>query len=313
MVQKLFKFVSCHQLFFAVVCLAVSGCALRSPKPTGTVKTPIIIREMEIQKPDEAKPEDSSASTVTPPVGSQQSAQAVSLPKFGFIFSGGGAKSWAHIGVLKELQKLKWPVSAVAGMEWGAVAAASYAQNLSANEVEWEMSKLKDFSKWELFLKAAFAKKMTADLKIPFVCPSLNVAKQTVFLLNRGQLDQLLPFCIAAPSLVKPINQSVALMTDITALALHLKASGASKIILINALAQGTKRSFVKDFESSDNVLWVESAALMAKKPTGVDDVIDLKLDDYGISDLDKRREIVAKGSELSYTQLKKLAEKYGL
>ena len=296
-----------------VTALIISGCSTRSVKQTAPVKTPIVIKEMDIQKPGDAKSEEPQNPTVPTQSNTQQFPQAVLLPKFGIILSGGGAKSWAHIGVLKELQKLKWPISAVAGFEWGAVAAAIYAQNLSANEVEWEMSKLKEFEKWDVFLKAAFAKKMTADLKVPFVCPSLNIAKQSIFLLNRGQLDQLLPFCIASPSLIKPINKSVALMTDVAALAQHLRATGATKILLVNVMAQGTKRSFIKDFESSDNILWVESAAAMSKKPNGVDEVIDLKLDDYGIRDLDKRREIIAKGSELSYNQLKKLAEKFGL
>ena len=60
-------------------------------------------------------------------------------------------------------------------------------------------------------------------------------------------------------------------------------------------------------------IVIVESAALMAKKPVGVDDVIDINLDDYGIKDLDKRRDIINKGSDLSAAPLKKLAEKYGL
>ncbi len=235
------------------------------------------------------------------------------LPKFGFIFSGGGAKAWAHIGFLKELQKLKWPVHAVAGFEWGAVVAAAFAQNLSANEVEWEMSKLKDFDKSETFLKTVFEKKNTTDLKVPFVCPSLNLNKQTYYLLNRGQLQQLIPFCVSQPPLTQPFSQSVAVMSDVPSLAQHLRSTGANRIILVNVLSQVKLRSFVSDYESAENILWVQSAALMAKKPVGIDEIVQINLDDYGIKDLDKRREVIAKGAELSYDQLKKLAQKYGL
>lgn len=244
----------------------------------------------------------------TPPVAIPKN-----TPKFGFIFSGGGAKAWAHIGVLKELQKLKWPIHSVAGFEWGAVVAAVYAEHLSVNEVEWEMSKLKNFEQMSNFAKAVFEKKNTVDLKIPFVCPSLNLNKQTYFLLNRGQLDQLIPYCLAHPPLSEPYLQSVAVLSDIPSLAQHLRSTGPTKIILINVLSQTTKRSFVKDYTSAENILWVESAALMAKKPSGVDEVIQINLDDYGIADLDKRRDIIAKGAELSYDQLKKLAAKFGL
>lgn len=235
------------------------------------------------------------------------------LPKFGFIFSGGGAKAWGHIGFLKELQKFKWPVHSVAGFEWGSVVAAIYAQNLSANEVEWEMSKLKEFNKTDSFLKAVFEKKNTADLKVPFVCPSLNINKQAYYLLNRGQLQQLTPFCVSQPSITPIYGQSIAVMTDVPSLAQHLRSSGANRIVLVNVLAQTKMRSFTNDYTSAENILWVESAALMAKKPAGVDEIIHINLDDYGIKDLDKRREVIAKGAELSYDQLKKLAQKYGL
>lgn len=305
--------------FYVLLSIAffITSCSLRSVRSTTPPKMGVVIKSDE-QKPfdsvttEKNKEVQASVGNSNPPVAATSQPSAV-LPKFGFLFSGGGAKAWAHIGVLKELQKLKWPVSAVGGFEWGAVVAATFAENLSANEVEWEMSKLKDFDKWDQFIKAAYPRKMTADLKVPFVCASLNIAKQAIYLLNRGQLDQLLPFCLPAPGIINPINQSVAVMTDLTSLAQHLRATGATKIILINVLAQATKHSFLKDFESSDNILWAQSAALMAKKPSGIDEVIEINLDNFGIKDLDKRREIVAKGSELSYPQLKKLAEKYGL
>ena len=236
------------------------------------------------------------------------------LPRFGFIFSGGGAKTWAHIGVLKELQKMKWPVHAVAGFEWGSVIAATYAENLSANEVEWEMSKLKDFEKTDAFLKTIFEKKSTSDLKVPFVCPSLNLNKQTYFMLNRGQLDQLIPFCVSQPPVTVPHAQSVAVMSDVPSLAQYLRSTGATRVVLVNVMAvQPNARSYIKDYSSAENILWVQSAALMAKKPVGVDETIDINLDDFGIKDLDKRRELIAKGAELSYNQIKKLATKYGL
>lgn len=235
------------------------------------------------------------------------------IPRFGFIFSGGGAKTWAHIGVLKELQKMKWPIHGVSGFEWGSVVAAIYAENLSANEVEWEMSKLKDFDKSDLFIKAVFDKKSTSDLKIPFVCPSLNLNKQSYFLLNRGQLEQLIPFCLSQPPVMAPHAQSVAVMSDVPSLAQHLRSTGVQKVILVNVLAQARPRSFVKDYASAENILWAQSAALMSKKMMGVDDVIQINLDDYGIKDIDQRRDLIAKGAEISYDQIVKLAAKYGL
>lgn len=235
------------------------------------------------------------------------------IPRIGLILTGGGAKTWAHIGVLKEIEKAKWPVRAIAGLEWGSVVAAVYAHQLSPNEVEWEMSKVKNLSDVEDTSETLFNNQSVSSLKIPFVCASLNVAQQQGFLLNRGQLSKLTPFCMPHPPLANAYKQSMAYMTDLAALAQHLKATGVKKVVVVNVLAQKTKRSFVSDYLSAENVLWVQAAAHAEKRAVGVDDVIQINLDDYGIKDLDKRREIIARGSELSYDQIRKLSEKYGL
>ena len=262
-----------------------------------------------------------SAVPYNPPVFATPAAPEVSssapdqkgIPRIGLIFSAGGAKAWGHIGVIKEIEKAKWPVKAVAGIEWGAAVAALYAHQLSANEVEWELSKVKELGELEQSSDALFGNYSVADLKVPFVCPSLNVAKQEAFLLNRGQLNKLLPFCLSAPPVSPVYKQSVAILDHISALAQHLRATGVRKIILINVLSETSKRPFAADSLSSENVLWVKAAIEATHRPAGVDEVIQINLDDYGIKDLDKRREIMAKAAELSYDQIKKLSTKYGL
>lgn len=233
--------------------------------------------------------------------------------RVGLIFSAGGARAWAHIGVLKEIQKAKWPIHAVGGAEWGAVVAAVYAQSHSVNEVEWELSKVRELAPVEANARMIFEKKSVADLKSPFVCPSLNIAKQTGYLLNRGQLAWLMPFCLAHPPVSEPYAQSVAAISEISAMAQHLRQTGASRIVLINVLAQSAKRPFAGELLSAENILWAQSAALMAKKIYGVDDTIAIELGSYSLDDLEKRREMIAKGAQLSYNQILKLSQQYGL
>lgn len=236
---------------------------------------------------------------------------------FGIIFSGGGAKTWAHIGVLKEMQKYKIPVSSVAGLEWGSVVAAIYGQNLSANEVEWEMSKFKDLDKWSDFIKAIFAKKTVADMKTSFVCPSLNLKTQTYYLLNRGNLDQFIPFCLPSAGLVKPYGQSVSVMSDIVGVAQHMRATGANKIILINVLSNRGAKSYSKGIESAENQIWTESAAQMTsaimRKNAGIDEVIEINTNDFSIDDFSKRRDLIMKGGDQGAALVKKIADKYNL
>lgn len=235
------------------------------------------------------------------------------LPKFGIIFSAGGAKAWAHVGVLKEMQKFKFPVISVAGIEWGSVVAASFAQNASVNEVEWELAKFKDIDDWQEFVQAAFARKTTQDFKMPFVCPSVNLKTKTSYMLNRGQVDQFLPFCIPSAGITKPFGNSVANLTDLNLTIQHLRATGVNKIILINVIAGKKDSAIIKSADSAENQIWAQFAASIAKKNPGIDEVIDIDLGDYDIDDFDKRRDIMVKGAELGYSQIKRIADKYRL
>ena len=230
--------------------------------------------------------------------------------KIALILSGGGAKVWGHVAVLKEFQKFKIPVVAVAGIEWGSVVGAVYAQNLSPNEVEWELAKFKDIDDWEKFLKAVFEKKSIADLKIPFVCPSVNMKKQNPYLLNRGLLEQLLPFCLPSPGTVKPYSSSIAAMDHIPALVQHLRATGATKVVLVNVLSQNNQNTYYKSLESIENQIW--QLASFSLKTAPVDEVINISFDNRKIDDFDDRREILAQSTNLAYDQIKALAKKYG-
>jgi hypothetical protein len=230
--------------------------------------------------------------------------------KIALILSGGGAKVWGHLAVLKDLQKFKIPIVAIAGIEWGSVVAAVYAQNLSPNEVEWELAKFKDIDDWDDFLKAVFEKKSISELKIPFVCPSVNLKKQSPYLLNRGLLEQLLPFCLPSPGTIKPYSSSIAAMDHIPALVQHLRATGATKIFLINVLSQNGQSTYYKSLDSMENQIW--QLASFSLKTAPVDEVINISFDNHKIDDFDDRREILAESTNLTYDQIKALAKKYG-
>ncbi len=239
--------------------------------------------------------------------------QHIQVPKFGIIFSGGGARTWGHVAVLKEMQKYKFPILSVAGIEWGAFIAASYAQSASANEVEWEFSKMRDMDDWDQSLNTIYDKKSTTGLKIPFVCPSYNLKTKTSYLLNRGPIAQLLSFCLPSAGLTEPYKSNLAYMNDVALLVNHLKATGVNKVILINVLRQKNDRPFMKGLNSPENQIWTEAALALSKKAMGLDEVIEIDLSDYDIDAFNKKSDIMAKSAELSYNSIKRIADKYKL
>ena len=57
-------------------------------------------------------------------------------PRIGLVLGGGGARGAAHIGVLKELERLRVPIDAIVGTSMGAIVGGLYATGMSADELE---------------------------------------------------------------------------------------------------------------------------------------------------------------------------------
>ncbi len=57
-------------------------------------------------------------------------------PKIGLVLGGGGARGVAHIGVLRELEKLRVPIDAIAGTSMGAIVGGLYASGKTPAQLE---------------------------------------------------------------------------------------------------------------------------------------------------------------------------------
>ncbi len=57
-------------------------------------------------------------------------------PRIGLVLGGGGARGAAHIGVLRELERQRVPIDAIAGTSMGAIVGGLYASGMSTDELE---------------------------------------------------------------------------------------------------------------------------------------------------------------------------------
>lgn len=86
------------------------------------------------QAPVQAQAQARSGSTERQP--QEQTPGQAQRPRIGLVLSGGGARGFAHIGVLRVLQELRVPVDLVVGTSMGAVVGGAYAAGRSADELE---------------------------------------------------------------------------------------------------------------------------------------------------------------------------------
>jgi NTE family protein len=78
----------------------------------------------------------------TPDTAPAAAAAPPHRPRIGLVLSGGGARGFAHIGILKVLEEQHVPIDAIAGTSMGAVVGGLYASGLSAREIEAIMTSL---------------------------------------------------------------------------------------------------------------------------------------------------------------------------
>ncbi|WP_413576578.1 patatin-like phospholipase family protein [Bdellovibrio sp. HCB290] len=323
---------------FLLAVIFLAGCQsirtrddIRGPKPTppsnGKTQKPTTSQPIEDSSP--YQPDVQVEEPVAPPPPPAPVIPA--MPKIAFILGGGGAKAYAHIGFLHELSRAKVPVYAIGGVEFASPMAALYANREQANDVEWQMFKMKDdeiikksllgnvnkngdISVMRDFYSTAFKNQKAEDFRIPFACPSYNLKKNQALMMNRGGMEQLLSMCMAYPPFFKPFQGNVAAVREVSGLARYLRQKGANFVVLVNVLqGPGGNKPFTLDANATDNVLWSEIAGLYNKPFAGVDTVITLDTGDYGIMDFDKRREIMNKGADSANRQLKTLTRKWGL
>ncbi|WP_197034938.1 patatin-like phospholipase family protein [Herbaspirillum sp. RV1423] len=72
--------------------------------------------------------------------GPASAAASKTRPRVGLVLSGGGARGYAHLGVLQYLEKLHVPVDYIAATSMGALVGGLYASGISAEELEQRLS-----------------------------------------------------------------------------------------------------------------------------------------------------------------------------
>ena len=149
-------------------------------------------------------------------------ARVVTGTAVGVVFSGGGARAYAHIGALKALEEAKIPIDFVGGSSMGAVVAAGPALGWSQDELEARIRKafvesdpLSDITfplvamtrahKVAGLLKDAYGDVDMADLVRPFFAVSTNLTSGMIEVHRRGLMRRAMRATIAIPGVMPPV------------------------------------------------------------------------------------------------------------
>ena len=149
----------------------------------------------------------------------------------GLVLSGGGARAYAHLGVIRALSEANIPIDFVAGSSMGGIIASSMAMGWDMDTIEDRIHKcfvttnpLSDYTfplqglvrgrKVEEMLKNTFGNMQISDLWLPFFCVSTNLTNAMGHIHDQGDLSEALRASISLPGILPPVCKPEGLLVD---------------------------------------------------------------------------------------------------
>ncbi len=140
----------------------------------------------------------------------------------GLVLGGGGARAYAHLGILKVLEEENIPIDMIAGTSMGAFLGALYIQGKTIEEIleisrdSWK--KLKSPVSWTIprasFIKAKrirnivhdiFGDVLIEDLPLPFFCVAGDLVSGQEVIMAQGKLYEAILASGALPAFFAPV------------------------------------------------------------------------------------------------------------
>lgn len=251
------------------------------------------------------------------------------LPKIAIILGPGGARTFAHIGVIKELHRRRAPLVAVSGIEMGALFASLYAWHGQMNDLDWQLNKVKNefFLKKNIlgqseksqnpnelqsFLNQVFGIQKIEDFKYQFACPAIQLQGQESYVMSKGSAVNSLNYCLYSPPLFNANNGYTSGLFQIKQLANFLRSRGASYVVFVNVLP--AKGMSIRTNNQVEQIYWTQVNQLIYDKSNiGVDEVLQLNVGNYSLTDIEQRDDIYRLSEKSAQQLVNQLLKKWSL
>ncbi len=151
--------------------------------------------------------------------------------KIGLALGAGAARGWAHIGIIRALQKAGVQIDIIAGCSIGAYVGAAFASGKLDELEEWTNT----LTEWQVFkllgvgfrrgglasgqkvfdkLKSDFCTSTFEAMNIPFACVATDLysGKEVVF--NKGEIGDSIQASCAIPALFSPVDHKGRWLVD---------------------------------------------------------------------------------------------------
>ena len=149
----------------------------------------------------------------------------------GLVLSGGGARGFAHLGIIRALREAKVPIDFLGGASLGAIIAAGAAMGWSDEEMRLRYRKgfvdtnpVNDYTfpfialtrgkKVSRLLEREYGDALIEDLRYPYFCVSANLTTGRLYEHRTGRIAYALRAAVAIPGVMPPVFHDDGVLVD---------------------------------------------------------------------------------------------------
>jgi NTE family protein len=249
------------------------------------------------------------------------------MKKFGYVFSGGGARGFAHLGLIKLLEELGIKPYAIAGTSVGAVIGVLYAAGKTPMEILqimknntyfgwsnilWRRSGFFSMKALEELLHENVGKDDFDALKVKLFVTATDLVSGHIVIFSKGKLFQPVIASASVPILFKPVIIGDKILVDggvMNNLPIEPLESICDIIIAshVNKAEEGiNKASLVHPFNILERCFHLAIASSVYSKLNRCDLFVEPPLNSFEMYDVKKAQEIF----EIGYGNASKHKEK---
>jgi NTE family protein len=252
-------------------------------------------------------------------------------PRVGLALGGGAARGIAHIGVLKVIDEMGIPISAVAGTSVGSIIGALYAGGMSADEIyqfseniAWSKLLQLSFSglglakteRLEELVEEILGDRLIESLPIPFAAVAVDIGSLEEVVYTSGPVARAVRASSSIPGIFEPVMEDDRAIVDggvVNNLPTGISRSlGADTVVAVDLNAgihnrEKPKNLFDISYRSFSALMWNTSRSGREE----ADILIEPKIDHIPYHDLGKAEELFAAGRDAARTALKPLQKTF--
>lgn len=262
------------------------------------------------------------------PINPPKAPQLVSPPRVALVLGGGGARGYAHLGVLQVLQEAGVPLDLIVGTSAGSIFGAVYSDNHSFDKTYqimmganfWTFADINNSPSKSGFIQGYHLERMLmanmraknfSQLKNKFVAVATDLGSGQTYFIQSGPIPPAVLASSALPGLVDPVFLYHRVLVDggvAQPIPVEIAQNFHPRVIIAVNISQPLDPKIpyfsYSIYNRSYDIMW---QSLVAQNERGADIIIRPAVGDAGTFDLNDRYRLYQAGRAAALKQLPKI------